>query len=42
MAATTWDCLPRPGAATPAALASQDAAGGRAEAAPSVACGNLK
>ena len=42
MAATTWDCLPWPGSATPGALASQDAADGRADAAPSVACGNLK
>ena len=42
MAATTWDCLPWPGAATPGALASQDAIAGRAGVAPSVACGNLK
>jgi hypothetical protein len=42
MAAATWDCLPWPGAATPGALASPDAVDGRAEAAPSAACGNLK
>ena len=42
MAATTWDCLPWPGSDTPAALASRDAVDGRADAAPSVACGNLK
>jgi hypothetical protein len=42
MATTTWDCLPRPGADTPAALASRDAVDGSADAAPSVACGNLK
>jgi hypothetical protein len=42
MAANTWDCLPRPGAAAPGALASPDTAGGRAGAARSVACGNLK
>jgi hypothetical protein len=41
MAAATWDCLPWPGA-TPGALAPPGAADGRADAAPSVACGNLK
>jgi hypothetical protein len=42
MAAATWDCLPWPGAATPGALASQDAIAGRVGAAPSGACGNPK
>ena len=42
MTATTWDCLPWPAAAAAGALASQDAAGGGADVAPSVACGNLK
>jgi hypothetical protein len=42
MAAATWDCLPWPGAATPSALASRDAADGRATAAPSTVGGNLK
>jgi hypothetical protein len=42
MAAATWDCLPWPGAAPPGALAPWDAADGRATAAPSMACGNLK
>jgi len=42
MAATTWDCLPWPETTTPGALASHDAVDGRAGAAPSVACGNLK
>jgi hypothetical protein len=35
MAATTWDCLPWPGAVTPGVLASQVAAGDRAGASPS-------
>jgi len=42
MAATAWDCLPWPGTDTPGALVSRVAVDGRADAAPSVACGNLK
>ena len=42
MAATTWDCLRWPGAAASGAPASPDTVDGRADAAPSVACGNLK
>jgi hypothetical protein len=42
MAATTWDCLPWPGAAAPGALASQGAVDRRADEASPAACGSLK